>query len=364
VHPGASGRAEGDLQLSGQDAAAALSPTPESAGVRRESGAALLSVRELVTAFPARAGLAFAANGVSFDIEAGETVGIVGESGSGKSITCRSILRLVPDPGQIVAGSIRFDGRDVLSLSARELRALRGAQISMIFQDPTSSLNPVFTIGDQIIEPLCQHRGMRRREARREAIRLLERVGIPSARERLRAYPHELSGGMRQRAMIAIAISCRPKLLLADEPTTALDVTIQDQILSLLLELQAEEGMALALVSHDLGVIAQTCDRVVVMYAGYVVEQAETADIFAATSHPYSKALMEALPELAISRGDRRLIPIRGQPPDLTNLPAGCPFAPRCRYARPDCATVSMKLLSVRGTGHTTACPFNTDVAC
>jgi oligopeptide/dipeptide ABC transporter ATP-binding protein len=317
----------------------------------------LLSVRDLVTIFPAAAGVAVAANGVSFELRQGETLGLVGESGSGKSVTCRSVLRLVPEPGQIVGGSILFEGRDVLALSRGQLRALRGSQISMIFQDPTSSLNPVYTIGDQIAEPLRQHRQMSRRQAREEAVRLLDRVGIPASRERLRAYPHELSGGMRQRAMIAIAISCRPKLLLADEPTTALDVTIQDQILSLLIELQAEEGMAIVLVSHDLGVIAQTCDRVAVMYAGYVVEEAETRDLFAEPKHPYTVALLEALPELAISRGDRRLLPIQGQPPDLVDLPAGCPFAPRCQHARAECAEVSMEL-RVTGDGHATACPF------
>jgi oligopeptide/dipeptide ABC transporter ATP-binding protein len=320
----------------------------------------LLSVRDLVTVFPARGGVAVAVNGVSFDLRPGETLGLVGESGSGKSVTCRSILRLVPDPGEIVAGSIRFQGREILTLSRRELRALRGAQISMIFQDPASSLNPVFTIGDQIAEPLRQHRGLGRRRAQAEALRLLERVGIPSARERLHAYPHELSGGMRQRAMIAIAISCRPKLLLADEPTTALDVTIQDQILSLLLELQAEEQMAIVLVSHDLGVIAQTCDHVAVMYAGYVVERAETRDLFASPAHPYTTALLESLPELAISTGGK-LVPIAGQPPDLVDLPGGCPFAARCRHSRPDCAEVTMQLVAA-GEAHVTACPYSDEV--
>ena len=318
----------------------------------------LLSVRNLVTVFPTQAGLAIAVNNVSFDVRAGETLGLVGESGSGKSVTCRSILRLVPEPGQIVGGSIDFDGQEVLSLSRRELRALRGSQISMIFQDPMSSLNPVFTIGDQITEPLRQHRGMSRQQARREAARLLDRVGIPSARERLRAYPHELSGGMRQRAMIAIAISCRPKLLLADEPTTALDVTIQDQILSLLRELQDEEGMAIVLVSHDLGVIAQTCSRVAVMYAGHVVEETDTLELFASPEHPYTVALLEALPELAIQRGDLRLAPIQGQPPDLLDLPPGCPFSPRCPHVRPACAEVSMELVALPGRPHATACPF------
>ena len=322
------------------------------------AGRPLLSVRDLVTVFPARDRIVCAVNGVSFDLHEGETLGLVGESGSGKSVTCRSLLRLVPEPGQIIGGSIEFDGQDILALSPRALRAVRGAQIAMIFQDPMSSLNPVFTVGNQIVEPLRQHRGMSRREARREAVELLDRVGIASPSERLRAYPHELSGGMRQRAMIAVAISCRPKLLLADEPTTALDVTIQDQILSLLLELQAEERMAIVLVSHDLGVIAQTCDRVAVMYAGYVVEEAATPDLFATPKHPYTAALLDALPELAQQRGDRRLVAIKGQPPDLGDLPPGCPFAPRCAHARPACAEVSMELLPA-GDRHATACPFS-----
>jgi peptide/nickel transport system ATP-binding protein/oligopeptide transport system ATP-binding protein len=322
-------------------------------------GAPLLSVRELVTVFPTRDSLVCAVNGVSFDLRAGETLGLVGESGSGKSVTCRSLLRLVPEPGQIIGGSIEFNGQDILALSPRALRAVRGSQIAMIFQDPMSSLNPVFTVGSQIVEPLRQHRGMSGPEARREAVDLLSRVGIASPSERLRAYPHELSGGMRQRAMIAVAISCKPKLLLADEPTTALDVTIQDQILSLLLDLQAQEGMAIVLVSHDLGVIAQTCDRVAVMYAGYVVEQAATTDLFAAPKHPYTAALLDALPELAHERGDRRLVAITGQPPDLGDLPDGCPFAPRCTHARPACSEVSMELLPVGERDHSTACPFS-----
>jgi oligopeptide/dipeptide ABC transporter ATP-binding protein len=317
-------------------------------------GESLLAVEGLVTVFPTWSGVAVAANHVSFSIAAGETLGLVGESGSGKSVTCRSILRLVPRPGEILGGSIHFDGKDVLALSARELRAIRGAEISMIFQDPMSSLNPVYTIGDQISEPLRAHRGMGRRAARVEAAQLLDRVGIPSPRERLDAYPHELSGGMRQRVMIAIAISCKPKLLLADEPTTALDVTIQDQILSLLLDLQADEGMAILLVSHDLGVIAQTCDRVCVMYGGYVVEESPAAEIFERSKHPYTAALLRALPELAVGR---RLTPIPGQPPDLASLPDGCPFRPRCGFARPACAEVPM-ILEPAGPEQWTACTF------
>ena len=328
------------------------------------SGEPLLSVRDLVTVFPQTAGVVVAANGVSFDIRQGETMGLVGESGSGKSVTCRSILRLVPEPGEVIGGSILFQGEDILSVSPGRLRQLRGSEISMIFQDPMSSLNPVYAIGDQISEPLRIHRRMGRREAREEAARLLDRVGIPSPRERLDSYPHELSGGMRQRVMIAIAISCRPKLLLADEPTTALDVTIQDQILSLLLELQAENGMAVLLVSHDLGVIAQTCERVTVMYAGYVVEQATTGELFERPRHPYTVALLKALPELAAARAGGRLVPIRGQPPDLGMLPPGCPFAPRCELAegkedsRHD---VSMTPIEA-APDHWTACPFHEEI--
>jgi oligopeptide transport system ATP-binding protein len=324
----------------------------------------ILTVRDLVTVFPATRGVVVAANHVSFDLRAGETMGLVGESGSGKSVTCRSLLRLVPEPGEIINGSVHFEGKDLLQLSTRELRSLRGREISMIFQDPLTSLNPVYTVGDQISEPLRIHRNMSRGQAREEAVRLLDRVGIPSARKRLEAYPHELSGGMRQRVMIAIAISCRPKILLADEPTTALDVTIQDQILALLLEVQQENGMAILLVSHDLGVIAQSCDRVTVMYAGYVVEQAGTPALFARPRHPYTVALLRALPELAAQRADGKLVPIRGQPPDLASLPPGCPFAPRCEFADagdPSRREVSMLLEEVE-RGHLTACPFHVEV--
>ncbi|HEY7195607.1 MAG TPA: ABC transporter ATP-binding protein [Gaiellaceae bacterium] len=351
------GRPEGDLQLNGTS-----QPTAEARGEgQARSKQPLLSVRDLVTVFPAREGVVAAANGVSFDVYAGESLGLVGESGSGKSVTCRSVLRLVPHPGEIISGSIVFAGRDLLALSHRELRLVRGSEISMIFQDPMSSLNPVYTVGDQIAEPLRLHRKLTRRQARAEAVTLLDRVGIPSAAERLEAYPHEFSGGMRQRVMIAIAISCRPKLLLADEPTTALDVTIQDQILTLLGDLQAEEEMAIVLVSHDLGVIAQACSRVTVMYAGYVAEQATTASLFRQPKHPYSVALLNALPELAAKRSDRRLVPIEGQPPDLAVLAPGCPFAPRCAHSRAECRDVPMTLEKA-APGHLTACPFFAEI--
>jgi peptide/nickel transport system ATP-binding protein len=291
-------------------------------------------------------------------------MGLVGESGSGKSVTCRSLLRLVPEPGEIINGSVLFEGEDLLQVKKERLRSLRGREISMIFQDPLASLNPVYTVGDQIGEPLRIHRSLSRRQAREEAESLLARVGIPSARKRLDSYPHELSGGMRQRVMIAIAISCRPKILLADEATTALDVTIQDQILSLLLDLQQENGMAILLVSHDLGVIAQSCDRVTVMYAGFVVEQANTPALFARPRHPYTVALLQALPELAAERPDGRLVPIRGQPPDLADLPPGCPFASRCEFVEaeePSRQGVSMDLEEVE-PAHLTACPFHAEI--
>jgi oligopeptide/dipeptide ABC transporter ATP-binding protein len=291
-------------------------------------------------------------------------MGLVGESGSGKSVTCRSLIRLVPEPGEIINGSVLFEGEDLLQVPKGRLRSLRGREISMIFQDPLASLNPVYTVGDQISEPLRLHRRLSRRQAREEAESLLARVGIPSARKRLDSYPHELSGGMRQRVMIAIAISCRPKILLADEATTALDVTIQDQILSLLLDLQRENGMAILLVSHDLGVIAQSCDRVTVMYAGFVVEQASTPALFARPRHPYTVALLQALPELAAEHPDGKLVPIRGQPPDLADLPPGCPFASRCEFVEPEEPSrqeVSMDLEEVEPT-HTTACPFHAEI--
>ena len=324
----------------------------------------ILSVRDLLTVFATQRGIVVAANQVSFDLRPGETMGLVGESGSGKSVTCRSLLGIVPEPGEVIGGSVLFEGRNLLELSSRALRSLRGSEISMIFQDPLASLNPVYTVGDQIGETLRIHRKMSRSQAREEAVRLLDHVGIPSSRRRLDAYPHELSGGMRQRVMIAIAISCQPRILIADEATTALDVTIQDQILTLLLDLQRENGMAILLVSHDLGVIAQSCDHVTVMYAGYVVEQASTVALFARPRHPYTVALLKALPELAAERADGRLVPIRGQPPDLATLPPGCPFAPRCEFAReedPSRREVSM-LLAEAERGHLTACPFHAEV--
>jgi len=321
----------------------------------------LLEVRNLHTAFAGVQGSVMAAAGVSFSLAEGETKGLVGESGSGKSVTLLSLLGLVPEPGCVVDGEVLWGGRDLLRLPAAELRAIRGREIAMIFQDPTSCLNPVYTIGEQIAETLRVKLGMGGRAARDRAAELLDHVGIPAARSRLGSYPHELSGGMRQRVMIAIAIACRPRLLLADEPTTALDVTIQDQILALLAELQHEFGMAMVLVSHDLGVVAQNCDSVAVMYAGYVVEEATAGELFRAPRHPYTVALLQALPSIRRAGERRRLPQISGQTPDLAQLPEGCPFRPRCPSARDECAEVTMEPLTV-GAGHLSACPFSESV--
>jgi oligopeptide/dipeptide ABC transporter ATP-binding protein len=318
---------------------------------------ALLEVSGLRTAFPTRTGIAYAVAGVSFDLAPRECIGLVGESGSGKSMTCRSILGLVPRPGEIVDGSIRWRGQELVGAGERRLRRIRGGEIGMIFQDPASALNPVYTIGSQIVETIVTHTSRGRTAARRDVIDLLGSVGIPSPRERSRAYPHELSGGMRQRAMIALAIACHPLLILADEPTTNLDVTIQDQILHLLADLRAEREMAMILVSHDLGVVSQAADRVAVMYAGHIVEEAPTADLFAYAHHPYTRGLMRALPTLRLSNERNRLVPIDGQPPELDRLPAGCPFQHRCAYRRPECQDVDMSLERA-GANHLTACPF------
>ena len=321
----------------------------------------MLEVRNLHTAFVTPHGPILAASGVSFSIGERETKGLVGESGSGKSVTLLSLLGLVPEPGCIVDGEVMWDGRDLLQLSPDELRAIRGREIAMIFQDPTSCLNPVYTVGEQIAETLRVKLGMKGRDARERAVELLDHVGIPAARTRLGSYPHELSGGMRQRVMIAIAIACRPRLLLADEPTTALDVTIQDQILALLAELQDEFGMAMILVSHDLGVVAQNCDSVAVMYAGHIVEDAPARDLFRTPRHPYTIALLDALPSIRRAGVRGRLPQISGQMPDLARLPNGCPFHPRCPSSREECASVTMEPLRV-GPSHLSACPFSETV--
>jgi peptide/nickel transport system ATP-binding protein len=328
------------------------SPAATSAGER----APLVRVRDLTVGFPAVGGTALAVRGVSLEAFPGETLGIVGESGCGKSLSLRALLGIVPQPGQVLGGEIAWREDADLLCDERRLRAMRGREISMIFQDPMESLNPVYSVGDQLTEVLRLRGGLARKDAKRHAIELLDRVGIPSAAERLRDYPHQLSGGMRQRVMIAIAIACGPQLLLADEPTTALDVTIQDQILSLLSELQQESGLTILLVSHDLGVIAQMADRIAVMYAGRVVETGTVDEVLTSPRHPYTAGLIASAPEAVEARSGGRLETIGGAPPTIAELPAGCAFAPRCPHAEQRCVEVDMAL--DRGPGeHASACP-------
>ena len=296
----------------------------------------LLSVRDLETCFDTEDGTVKAVDGVSFDLERGKTLGIVGESGSGKSVTNLSIMGLVPSPpGRIADGRIEFDGVDLLTLDAARMRAIRGDRISMIFQDPMTSLNPFMRVSNQLMEITRLHRGYGKREAFEHAVEMLERVGIPDARARARSYPHEFSGGMRQRVMIAMALSCDPELLIADEPTTALDVTIQAQILELLRDMRAQSGTSIILITHDLGVVAGMADEIVVMYAGKVFERAPTRTLFARSGNPYTRGLLRSVPDPAAP--GRTLYQIPGLPPDLARLGAGCPFAPRCDRATELC---------------------------
>jgi oligopeptide/dipeptide ABC transporter ATP-binding protein len=292
---------------------------------------ALLSVEDLRVEFSTRRGTVYAVNGISFEINAGETLGIVGESGCGKSVTSLAILGLLARNGRVASGRALFESRDLIRQSDRTLRRIRGREIAMIFQDPMTSLNPVLTIGRQIREALETHFGMSKRDADSRATELLDRVGIPSANARLRDYPHQFSGGMRQRAMIAMALACRPKLLIADEPTTALDVTIQAQILDLLRELVAEENAALILITHDLGVVAGMCERVNVMYAGMFMETGSAEQLFGAPRHPYTLGLLQSVPRLDAARR-ARLHPIEGAPRNMLSAPSACPFQPRCRF--------------------------------
>ena len=296
----------------------------------------LLEVQDLRTYFRTEDGVVKAVDGVSFALRRGETLGIVGESGSGKTVANLSIMRLIPEPpGKIVSGSIAFDGRDILKLSPRELREIRGCHIAMIFQDPMTSLNPFMRISKQLMEMTQVHLGYSKEKARQRAIEMLEHVGIPDARERADSYPHEFSGGMRQRVMIAMALSCQPELLIADEPTTALDVTIQAQILELIKRLKAETGASVILITHDLGVVAGMTDQIIVMYAGKVFEQAPTKELFARSGNPYTRGLLRSVPDPTAEQG--RLYQIPGLPPDLAHLPTGCPFAPRCERAEEIC---------------------------
>jgi oligopeptide transport system ATP-binding protein len=316
---------------------------------------ALLSVRGLTTRFRTERGTVTAVDDVSFDVAAGETVAIVGESGSGKSVTALSVLRLIPTPpGQIAGGEILFDGRDLLKLSDREMRAIRGDRIAMIFQEPMNSLNPSLTVGLQVAEPIHQHRREPWARALEAAKGLLQKVQIPDAANRLQTYPHQYSGGMRQRAMIAMALACRPRLIIADEPTTALDVTVQAQILDLLQDLTRETGAALVLITHDLGVVARYANRVVVMYGGRVVEQAPASDLYRHPRHPYTRGLLASVPRLTAKAGEP-LVPIDGAPPDLAALPPGCAFAPRCSIATAACRTERPRLRSV-AAHHLNAC--------
>ena len=311
-------------------------------------GEPLLEVRDLVTEFRTDAGVVRAVDGVSFEIPARATLGVVGESGCGKSVTALSIMRLVASPpGRVASGRISYAGRDLLALAPAEMRAIRGNRIAMIFQEPMTSLNPVFTVGDQVGEAVRLHQKKSRAEAREAAIEMFKLVGIPSPEERVDAYPHQLSGGMRQRVMIAMALACKPDLLIADEPTTALDVTIQAQILDLLRSLQRELGMSILLITHDLGVVAETCDEVVVMYAGRVVERAATDVLFAAPRHHYTAGLLRSVPSYGegAAVGDRtRLQEIPGMVPSLTALPAGCKFVDRCPAAQPRCRDIEPPL--------------------
>ena len=296
----------------------------------------LLTVKDLRTYFETEDGTVKAVDGVSFEVKQGETLGIVGESGSGKSVANLSVMRLIPDPpGKIISGSITFAGRDILKLVPAEVRRIRGKRIAMIFQDPMTSLNPFMRVSKQLMEVTRLHLGHTRKQAREHAIRMLEHVGIPGARERVDSYPHEFSGGMRQRVMIAMALSCQPELLIADEPTTALDVTIQAQILELIRTLKAETGASVILITHDLGVVAGVTDHIIVMYAGKVFEQAPTSELFERPGNPYTCGLLRSVPDPTDEQG--KLYQIPGLPPDLAHLPAGCPFAPRCERAEDIC---------------------------
>jgi oligopeptide transport system ATP-binding protein len=297
----------------------------------------LLAVEGLRIEIPTRHAVTVAAKDVTFDVGIGETLAIVGESGSGKSMTARAIMGTLPPRARVTAGTVRFLGVDLLALSERERRKLRGAEIAMVFQNALSALNPVLTVGRQLAEPYEVHRGMSRSAAKRRAVELLELVRIPAARERVNDYPHQFSGGMRQRAVIAMALALDPKVVIADEPTTALDVTVQAQIMSLFAEIKSSRQVGLILITHDMGVVADVADRVAVMYAGTVVEEAAALEIYSRPAHPYTKALLRSIPQRA-SKG-QRLAAIRGMPPDLARVPPGCPFHPRCDYARERCSS-------------------------
>jgi oligopeptide/dipeptide ABC transporter ATP-binding protein len=323
-------------------------------------GKVILEIDDLRTHFFTAAGVVRAVDGVSYRLRSGETLGIVGESGCGKSVTALSVLRLVASPpGRVVGGAIRFDGADLLGLSEPEMEDIRGNEISMIFQEPMTSLNPLLTVGRQISEAIALHQGLGQRAALDKAVEMLRRVAIPEPERRIHAYPHQLSGGMRQRVMIAMALSCNPKVLIADEPTTALDVTIQAQILDLMRELQETTGTAIILITHDMGVVAENADRVVVMYAGRKVEEASAKELFENPGHPYTRGLLGSLPKLDVAARSgahrNRLSEIKGMVPSLLDLPEGCTFAPRCEFASDECRAAYPPLIE-RRPEHLVAC--------
>ena len=316
----------------------------------------LLSVKDLHTSFFTDAGEVRAVNGLSFDLDRGRTLGIVGESGSGKSVTAYSILQILADTGRIVSGSIRLDGQELVNAGEKVMHDIRGNKISIIFQDPMTSLNPVYTVGNQLMEAIMLHTDRNKQEAWDRALEMLRMVNVNSPERRMKQYPHEFSGGMRQRVMIAMALACEPDILIADEPTTALDVTIQAQILELMQSLQKELGMAIIMITHDLGVVAQMCDEVIVMYAGGICEKGSVDDIFYRPKHEYTKGLLHSIPTAANS--GQKLEPIAGTPIDLLNMPKGCPFAPRCKGAMRMCLREPAPLITVEN-GHDAACWVN-----
>ena len=316
----------------------------------------LLEVKDLKMYFYTRDGVVKAVDGVSYDLEPGQTLGVVGESGSGKSVTALTMMRLIPmPPGKIVSGSIEFLGRDLTKLSEKEMQPMRGADISMIFQEPMTALNPVFTVGNQMVDILRRHKALSKRQARAQAISMLDRVGIPAPDKRIDEYPHQLSGGMRQRVMIAMALSCDPKLLVADEPTTALDVTTQAQVMEQIVKLQDEFDMSMILVTHDLGVVAESCDRALVMYCGSIIEQANINDLYEHPQHPYTTGLLRSIPRIREERLEE-LPTIPGIVPDLLHLPAGCRFADRCSKVTDHCRENRPTMQIDSSTGNGVAC--------
>ena len=325
-----------------------------------QSNANVLQVENIITRFNTQDGKVFAVNGISFDLKEGELLGVVGESGSGKSVTMMSLLKLLPmPPAEIVEGRALFENQDLIQMDLNQLRKIRGGKIGFIFQDPMTSLNPVLTVGYQLMEPMREHLGLSREEARKKAIELLDLVGIPMAQSRLKDFPHQFSGGMRQRVMIAIALACDPKVLIADEPTTALDVTIQAQILDIVKRLRKELGMAIIWITHDLGVVAGIADRVAVMYGGFIVEQAPVKKLYSIPKHPYTQGLLSTLPKLEGERTER-LESIKGQPPDLHNIPDSCPFVPRCTHVSEKCQNENPRL-EMSDPEHQVACWWNNE---